>query len=79
MPRRHKSKNDTKLIRKIAKSVVAKNTETKVAIVKFTQVQLGMAGPVVNAFNDIIQGTGQAQRLGNQITLTSIKWDMFFA
>lgn len=83
MPRRYtkgKSRSMASAMRKIAKSVVAKNTETKVWTGTFsdTPVGAGTVAPVVQSCNDIAEGTAQNQRIGNQIMLTSIKYDFFF-
>jgi len=76
---KNKSYNKKRNLKKFIKSVVAKNLETKTALVKYNQVQVGMAGPVITSFNDLQQGDAQNERSGNQVTMTSVKWDLFFA
>ena len=78
MPKQSKYKRRGNL-KKYIKSVVAKNIETNTALLKFNQTQVGVAGPVIASFNDLKQGDSQSERQGNQITMTSIKWDLFFA
>lgn len=83
MPKRtyRKSRNMLSTMKKIAKSVVAKNTETKVFTGSFADVPIAnsAAGPLIQSVTDIPEGTSQNQRVGNQITLTSVKYDFFFA
>lgn len=65
---------------KIAKRVVAKNTETKVKTSSLSSVSIPHSSltPYIASFNDIAQGVGQDQRIGNQIKVTSCKYDLFF-
>jgi len=66
-------------LKKYIKSVVAKSIETKAAVIKLNALQVGAAGvgPVNATFNDLNPGDGQANRTGNQVTMTSVKWDLF--
>jgi len=78
MPKRREYKRRSNL-KKLVKSIVSKNIETKSALIKLNQVQIGVAGPYIASFNDLNQGDAQNERVGNQVTMTSVKWDLFLA
>lgn len=79
MPKYRKKYNDKKSLKKYVKSIVAKNIETKTSIFRMTGIAIGASGlaPITASFNDINIGDNQWERTGNQVTLTSVKWDMF--
>jgi len=82
MPKkRYTRKSSESKMRRIAKSVFAKNTETKESHIGYTQRDIGAAltNPIVNAMTDLAEGTQQGQRDGNSVKVTSMKYDFFFS
>lgn len=77
MPRYRRDKKSN--LKKLVKSIVAKNIETKTSIFRMAGIGIGASGlaPINASFNDLNIGDNQYERTGNQVTLTSVKWDMF--
>lgn len=60
--------------------MILKNQETKLVVATFNDISLttGSLLPYAYAFNDIGQGVTQQSRVGNQIKITSMKYNFFF-
>lgn len=61
------------------KRAVAKSQETKTLVLNYANaIQDSARVPLSNQIADIAQGLTQSTRVGNQIKLTSMKYDWFF-
>lgn len=81
MPKFKRTKRgNASYIRKIAKSVVAKNTETKSHFTMYTLADIpGTASTTIaTSLVDLAAGNLESQRDGNKVHLTSVKYDLFF-
>lgn len=66
-------------LKKYIKKVVANNTETKSVITQYAnQIQDSARTPLSNQIALCIQGLTQQTRVGNRMTVTSMKYDWFF-
>lgn len=67
----------------MVKSAVENRLETKNHVLSITNRAIGAVNsvttPYAGAISDVGAGTDQHQRIGNQITLSSIKYDFFFS
>lgn len=66
-------------IKNYVKKMINKNIETKLVVATFTDVAITstLLVPYTYAFNDISQGVGQQQRIGNLVRCTSMKYNLF--
>ncbi len=81
MPRKYSKKSSYKSMKRIAKQVMAKNIETKVHTAEYSDAFIGAnstAYIIATSVVDIAGGTKSGERVGERITATSLKYDLFF-
>lgn len=79
MPYKKKSYRRKGGLKKYIKKVVARSQETKTHLINYANaIPDSGRTPLSNQLADISQGLNQSTRVGNSITLTSLKYDWFF-
>lgn len=75
---RKRSRNSN-AIRRMVKKEVAKSAETKTLITQYANSVVDSARATLsNSISGCIQGVDQDERVGNRVTITSMKYDWFF-
>lgn len=79
MPRRKKTyRRKSSALKKFIKKTVAKTQETKTTLLNYANsIEDSARTPLSNSIIDVDQGVTQSTRIGNSITVTSMKYDFF--
>lgn len=79
MPYKKKSYRRKGGLKKFIKKTIAKSQETKTLVTTYANgIQDAARNPLTNSVTACAQGLDQDDRIGNRVTVTSLKYDWFF-